>query len=286
MRPVSEYSAQIVGSSLIPPALYLKKAHEVARGRATSRADHDERVTQAVDAVLAEGGHDALLLGAADPASRALREEFAARVDALLRTRLRVDSSSGSLLEDQIALELDARFPTLTEELQAQLEHFENDWGYARYLWGALALPGLSHTATTLLSVTRRTDWPAARLHDGTPTGLSAKDDSALLRVPHHISVHRWSDQHLVELWMWPQEGGSDSGWSHVWLLLQNEARLVPARTAETAPGALAPGLLDDAARLAVAAVAWHEVLEQRHLTVAGPYARDGMPTLPELHRP
>lgn len=285
MRPLSDHRVPLSDGRPMPESAFLKMAHGAARTRAVARPSADPVTTETVDAVLAEGGHDALLLGAVDPEAWAARERFAGLVRTRILARLKPQRFSlGTLVDDHVELELEARFPALTDELQAVLGSLEREWGLRRDLWSDIAVPGVAARTTELLSLTRATAWPAARLGDGSPTHLSERDDSAQLRMPHHVTVHLLQRQHLVELWMWPPSG--EGGWAHVWLLLQDDVRLVPARTAEIAPAALVPGLLDELVPFVLAVRGWWEARSRRLQHVAGPYVRDGMQPLTHLVGP
>lgn len=277
MRPIAEYTTRILEHKLSPPGYVARTAHEQAARRAATRSD--ATIAGVIADLATDPRFHELPLGRVDPDSWAAREELARlatdRLEALVA---RPGPGVRELIADHVALDLEARYPALTDELQATLDWFERAWGYRQSFAVDPELPGMPRGGGAVFALQRETGWPADQIAGGTPSGLGPRADSRIHRVPDHITISRHRDLPIVELWMWPHaDDATGAGWVQVGLALQDRARLVPFTSREL--DLLDAALLPDLVPLAVAALDRYDVLAKRHRAIfSASYQRDGMP--------
>lgn len=277
MRSIAEYTTRILEHELTPPGEVARSAHERGARRAATRSD--ATVARVITELAAEPRFLELPVGRVDAESWAVREELARRATERLDD-LVAHPGPGvrRLIEDHVALDLEMRYPALTDELQATLAGVELAWGYRQSFAVDPELPGMPLSGGVVFALQRETGWPADRLADGIPSGLGPRADSRTHRVPDHITITRHRGLPIVELSMWPHaDDATGAGWVRVGLALQDRARLVPFTSRELE--VVDPRLIADLVPTAVAALDRHDALAARHRAVFSvSYQRDGMP--------
>lgn len=277
MRSIAEYTTRILEHKLTPPGEVARSAHERAARRAATRSD--ATVARVITELAAEPGFLELPVGRVDAESWAAREELARRATERLDDLVaRPGPGIRELLADHVALDLEARYPALTDELQATLAGFELAWGYRQSFAVEPELPGLPHSGGVVFALQRETGWPADRIADGIPSNLGPRADSRTHRVPDHVTITRHRGLPLVELSMWPHaDDATGAGWVRVGLALQDRARLVPFTSEELA--LVDPGFVADLVAVVVDALDRADALRTRERAVfSTAYQRDGMP--------
>jgi hypothetical protein len=168
------------------PVADLASWHRVAEERARRRPLADPVITAAASELIAEGGHDDLLLGWVDGESWRRRDEFRSE----LRRRLAASILSyrslapyRRLFEDQLDLELLFRFPYLGDTFQAALAEFERAWGYRRDLAAEVEIGVGDSEPRRVARFVRATEWPAARA-DGLPLPETIEVHAGRLHAP------------------------------------------------------------------------------------------------------
>lgn len=280
MRPLSEYTSRILEHRLAPPGDVGRTAHRAAARRAAERPWTDATLTRVIGDLAAQKRFGDLPLGRVDPESWARREELARlAIERLEALATHPGPQTSKLIADHVALDLEVRYPALSDPFQAALDTFERDWGYRQAFSTGLDLPAL-RSAGAVFALQRETGWPATRVADGAPSGLGPRADSRTHRLPHHVTVMLHQGVPLVELWLWPHADDAEgAGWVHAWFVLQDRRRLVPVETARAAADILDPAFLPHLEPVAASAIDWHDVLVARYRSVFGPhYQRDGMP--------
>ncbi|MGP3534781.1 hypothetical protein ACTU3I_08310 [Microbacterium sp. RD1] len=143
MRSIADYTERILDDRQLPPGVLIANAHRRAAERGSTRPGADATVTRVVDDLIATGDFDELLVGAVDPAAWAVREALRDRAtQRLSELAVHPGGETSALIADHLALEIDARYPALSDDFQRVLERFERDWGYRRSYATDLALPG------------------------------------------------------------------------------------------------------------------------------------------------
>lgn len=277
MRSIAEYTTRILEHKLTPSGHVARSTHERAARRAATRSD--ATVAGVITEVAADARFLELPVGRVDPESWAAREELARlatdRLEALVA---RPFAGVRELIADHVALDLEARYPALTDELQATLDEFERAWGYRQSFAVDPELPGMPGTGGAVFALQRETGWRAERIAGGSPSGLGPRADSRTHRVPDHVTISRHRGLPIVELSMWPHaDDATGAGWLKLGLALQDRVRLVPVTSREL--DLVDARLLDDLVPVTVAALDRHDVLAQRHRAIYSvSYQRDGMP--------
>jgi len=277
LRSISDYTERI-GEREWPAGDLARAAHRDAAARAASRQDADATVARVLDDLIAEGGFDELLVGGVDAASWKLREALVALAEERLNAMTRRPEEK--LIADLVTLEVECRFPALSDAFQTLLERFERDWGYRKSFAADLALTGTPISSGVVYALQREPGWSAARLDGGAPSAVVSRDDSRALRVPDHIAVRLYQDQPLVELTAWRPAESDQSVSARTWFALQDRARLVPFDSALAGPELLDQVFLSALVDIVVGAIQWREILIARFRSVfTARYQREGMGT-------
>ena len=217
-------------------------------------------------------------MGGVDAASWKLREALVALAEERLNAMTRRPEEK--LIADLVTLEVECRFPALSDAFQTLLERFERDWGYRKSFAADLALTGTPISSGVVYALQREPGWSAARLGGGAPSAGVSRDDSRALRVPDHIAVRLYQDQPLVELTAWRPAESDHSVSARTWFALQDRARLVPFDSALAGPELIDQVFLSALVDIVVGAIQWREILIARFRSVfTARYQREGMGT-------